>query len=59
MTTTDKLVAWIKSHPGFYVSHDADSVTLQIEWINTITGERGIDYEIVHNITEARTALGY
>ena len=58
----DRLAEFVAAH-GFAVAIETDgdreAVHIQIPWIQTDTGERGYDVAIVHNLAEARDALGY
>jgi hypothetical protein len=54
----DRVVAFVKSHPGFYVDHTAEHVVIAINWSDR-DGNRGTDYETASTIQAARDILGY
>jgi hypothetical protein len=54
----ERVANFVKSHPGFYVSHNDRGVTLRIEAIDR-NGERWFEYQTVWSIRGAREALGY
>jgi len=55
----ERVARFVQSHPGFYVSHNARGVTLQIEMVQVSTGEQWTEYQTVWSIVGAREALGY
>lgn len=58
-TEIDRVVRFVKNHPGFYAGHTEDHVVIAVEWVNVETNERGTDYETASTIQEARDILGY
>ena len=58
MTTIQRVVQFVQSHPGFYCSHDDHGVVLQIEAVDR-SGDRWTEYMSVWSIAGAREALGY
>jgi hypothetical protein len=55
----ERVANFVKSHPGFYVSHNNRGVILQIECLDVDTRERWVEYQSVWSIRGAREALGY
>lgn len=55
----ERIARFIKSHPGFYVSHNEHGVTLQIEVLHTVTRETWIETLSVWSMAGAREALCY
>ena len=53
-----ELLAWIGDH-GFACWIDHGAIVVAIPWVNVWTDEMGETCELVHNVCEARDALGY
>jgi hypothetical protein len=54
----ERVVAFVKMHPGFYVGHTDEHVVIAVEWVDR-DGNRGTDYETASTIQAARDILGY
>jgi len=55
----ERIIRFVQSHPGFYAGHTNEHVVIAVGWVNSATGECGIDYETASTIQAARSILGY
>ncbi len=54
----DRVVAFVKQHPGFYAGHTDEHVVIQVEWLMP-DGSLETHYETASTIQAARNILGY